>query len=97
MKSIIIRFQVKQRLLHDLLLFSRSVVSDSPTASMDCTHQAPWSIALPRQEYWSGLEGVQFSSLKAPKRTAEASLKNKKFYPWITHARGSACHFQHLL
>ena len=39
---------------YDVLLFGHSVVSDSATPwTVAC--QAPWSMDLPRQEYWSGL------------------------------------------
>ena len=38
-----------------LLLFSRSVLSDSFAASWMVTHQALWSMRFPRQEYCSGL------------------------------------------
>ena len=42
-------------LLSRLLLFSRSVVSDSFVTPWTVAHQAPLSSGFPRQEYWSGL------------------------------------------
>ena len=38
-----------------LLLFSRSVVSDSFATPWTIVHLAPLSTGFPRQEYWSGL------------------------------------------
>ena len=38
-----------------LLLFSRSVVSDSFATPWTVVHLAPLSTGFPRQEYWSGL------------------------------------------
>ena len=38
-----------------LLLFSRSIVSDSFATQWTLAHQAPLSIGFSRQEYWSGL------------------------------------------
>ena len=38
-----------------LLLFSRSVVSNSFATPWTVAHQAPLSTGFPRQEYWNGL------------------------------------------
>ena len=38
-----------------LLLFSRSVISNSFVTLWTVAHQAPLSMEFPRQEYWSGL------------------------------------------
>ena len=38
-----------------LLLFSCSVMSDSFATLWTVAHQAPQTLGLPRQEYWSGL------------------------------------------
>ena len=38
-----------------MLLFSCSVMSDSFVTPRTVAHQAPLSMRLPRQEYWSGL------------------------------------------
>ena len=38
-----------------ILLFSRSVVSDSFVTLWTVAHQAPLSMGFPRQEYWNGL------------------------------------------
>ena len=38
-----------------ILLFSRSVVSDSFVMLWTVAHQAPLSMGFPRQEYWNGL------------------------------------------
>ena len=38
-----------------VLLFSRSVTSDSFVTLWTVAHQAPLSMGFPRQEYWSGL------------------------------------------
>ena len=39
----------------ELLLFSRSVVSDSSAPPWTVAHQAPLCMDFPRQKYWSGL------------------------------------------
>ena len=52
-----------------LLLFSRSLTSDSATPRT-VTRQAPLSVRFPRQEYWSGLPfpnpGIKPVSLVSP-------------------------------
>ena len=45
----------KLSLLSRLLLFSRSVVSDSFVIPWTVAHQAPLSSGFPRQEYWNKL------------------------------------------
>ena len=62
-----------------MLLFSRSVVSDSFATPWTVAHQTPLSMAFPRQEYWSGLPwpapgdlpnpGIEPSSLMSPALT----------------------------
>ena len=42
-------------LIHILLLFSRSVMSDCFVTTWTVAPQAPLSMGFPRQEYWSGL------------------------------------------
>ena len=59
-----------------MFVFSRSVMSDSFVTPWTVAHQAPLSMELPRQEYWSGLPfptpgdlldpGIEPASLASP-------------------------------
>ena len=58
-----------------LLLFSCLVVSDSFEIPWTVAHQAPLSIGIPRQEYWSGLSFPSPGDLPNPRdRTCVSSL-----------------------
>ena len=49
-----------------LLLFSRSVVSDSFATPWTVACPAPLSMGFPRQEYWSGLPFLPLGLLPEP-------------------------------
>ena len=49
-----------------LLLFNRSVTSDSFAIRWTVANQAPLSMGLSRQEYWSGLQFFSPGDLPSP-------------------------------
>ena len=49
-----------------VLLFSRSVVSDSFATPWTVARWAPLSLSFPRQEYWSGLPFLSPGDLPKP-------------------------------
>ena len=79
---------------HDLLLFSREVVSDCFATLWTMTCQAPLSMEFPKKEYWSGLllssPGDQMDSLLlSPKGspTHMILMSNKHYYPHFTNKK----------
>ena len=52
--------------IYDLLLFSRSVMSNPFAMPRIVAHQAPPALGFPRQEHWSGLPFPSLRDLPGP-------------------------------
>ena len=85
-----------QRVFNKDWKWSRSVVSNSFAISWTVALQAPLSMGLPMQEYWSGLPLPSLGDLPDPGKEIWTSRIARRFFTiWATNdntfLRGSAC------
>ena len=84
-KEYIEKPQIQKALATCLLLFSRSVISDSFVTPWTVAHQASVSVQFPRREYWSGLPFPSPGIFLTQGSNVDLLHWQADSYHWATH------------